>query len=358
MIGLIDLDLQLSNGLTLHPPNLEVMKLATYYKIEEQKFCRLIDLNETELAGYSKIYICSEIYNMTSIPKHFLSAPSIVLCGSGLTNEEYIPFTNELIDFTLPRPAIYKEYLKQKYQDGVKAELISHLLDDSYYRYKARNNKLPLPPIQRNKRLWVYDRDFFQEGWQEWVQEAIDRKVSGVWTIHPIRCTKVSDYQNVRTIPKIARQNLILFDIPIPLSEIPHLFKEYKNFFLEDIVPTSNVYIPIGGTYPTSFMYYKDLIYKLNLLYSFWARSIPIKLKYLPPKIGVNCSISNLLVAIEMWSNSNNKKWSIDDKLQSKKNYYKSAKEEQQLLLKFHKNAEDLFKQSYEDLSSRRIWRI
>jgi len=36
------------------------MKLATYYKTEENLFCRIVGLDETELTSYSKIYVFSE----------------------------------------------------------------------------------------------------------------------------------------------------------------------------------------------------------------------------------------------------------------------------------------------------------
>lgn len=60
MIGLVDIDLQTSTATNLCPPNIEIMKLATYYKTEENLFCRLINLDETELTSYDKIYIFSE----------------------------------------------------------------------------------------------------------------------------------------------------------------------------------------------------------------------------------------------------------------------------------------------------------
>lgn len=359
MIGLIDLDLQLATSIRLHPPNLEIMKLATYYKIEEQKFCRLINLNETELTGYNKIYIFSEKHNLSEIPTNFLYAPNIILGGTGLTNGQYIPFENEIIDFTLPRPAIYKEFLKEKYQDGIKANIIGHILDDTYYRYKAGDKKLPLPSILPKKRLWLFDRELFQDDWQDWVQEAIERKTSGIYTIHPINCTKMSEYLAIRKIPKISRNNAVLFNIHIPLNEINYFFKEYKNFFLEDIVNSSEVYLPVGGTKATSFLYFQDLIYKLNLLYSFWAQNIPMKIKYIPPNLGTHCAISNLLIAIEEWSRSHKKDWTINNKI-IKKTIKMPTEEylEELMILKFYPKIKDLFEQTYEDLSKRRIWRV
>ena len=47
MIGLVDLHWQQAADLILPPPNLEIMKLAEYYKHEENMYCRIIGLEET-----------------------------------------------------------------------------------------------------------------------------------------------------------------------------------------------------------------------------------------------------------------------------------------------------------------------
>jgi len=44
MIGLVDFDFYSSTSTTKLIPNIEIMKLATYYKTEKNLFCRLIDL--------------------------------------------------------------------------------------------------------------------------------------------------------------------------------------------------------------------------------------------------------------------------------------------------------------------------
>lgn len=358
MIGLVDWDLQSATSVNLHPPNLEIMKLATYYKIEKQQFCRLIPLNDKELSAYEKIYFFSEAETPPKVPEQFMRANNIVFGGTGFTNGIYVPFEDELIDFTLAKPNIYKEFLKQCYQDGIKAKVISHILDDSYYRHYAGANELPVPPIQPKRRLWVYDKDLCQNNWRQWVDIAAERKCSAIYTIHPIICKNMTDYINVRK-SKIARTNIVILDLDIPLEDTKYLFKEYKNYFLGDITKESKVCLKIGGTLKTNFQYYKDLIYKLNLLYCFWGNKIPIKLKYIPPQVGVNCCITNLLNAIELWANSDNRSKTINDRI-IKKKMKEPAQEyaEELLVLKFHPTAADLFKQNYTDLSNRGFWRI
>jgi len=60
MIGLYDYDIRASSSRLLLP-NLEIMKLYNYYKVEENKFTRFIDpLDTTE--DYDLIYFFSEQY--------------------------------------------------------------------------------------------------------------------------------------------------------------------------------------------------------------------------------------------------------------------------------------------------------
>ncbi len=161
MIGLVDLQLQSWNKPQLCPPNLEIMKLATYYQTEENKFCRLINLDETEFGGYEKVYIFSESKDYITVPDAFKRAPNVVYGGTAFTNGKYIPFENKLIDYTLARPRIYTSFLKDKYVAGLKEIEIKRLLDNSYFRWRAGDEKLPIPAVKRRHRIYIYDRDFF-----------------------------------------------------------------------------------------------------------------------------------------------------------------------------------------------------
>jgi hypothetical protein len=63
------------------------MKLATYYKNEENTFCRLIDLKEQELSSYDKIYFFSEQEKYPEIPDAFKRADNIIFGGTAFTYE-------------------------------------------------------------------------------------------------------------------------------------------------------------------------------------------------------------------------------------------------------------------------------
>ena len=359
MIGLVDYDFQISTSTSLLIPNIEIMKLATYYRLEENTFCRLISLEEKELDSYEKIYFFSESARPPVVPEAFLRANNVIYGGTGFTNN-YIPFENQLIDYTIPKPSIYKEFLKQKYSEGVKAKVIEHVLDDSYYRNYAGNNKLPLSPIYPRKRVFLFDKDFFYPDWQLTIETISEKHPASILRIHPIVCKKLSQYFELRNQPKIARNSHIILDINIPLEEIPYMLRHYKNLFLADIVSTSNVFITLGGTLKSCSHYYRDYIYKLNLLYSFWSCGIPIKIRYEWPHIGVIDPVQHLSLLTEKWANGKTK----NDKTLVEKTTLKSKKNipperaEKDTLIKLYPSAKNLFSQTYNLILQRGYWKL
>lgn len=357
MIGLLDYDWCVSTNTSVLVPNIEIMKLATYYKIEKNEFCRLLTLEDQELSSYDKIYFFSELNNNPQIPEAFLRANNVVYGGTSFTNGIYIPFENEIIDYTIPKPFIYKEFLKQKYNDGIKAKVIAHVLDDTYYRNYAGENKLPLPAVLPRKRFFLYDRDFFYKDWEKTITKISERQPSSIIRLHPTFCSTLTQYFKLREYPKFSRDNQIILNFEPSLDDLPYLFKNYKNLFLADINFSSNVYLPLGGSLKTNTQYFNDLIYKLNLLYSFWSKNIPLKIYFIEPKVGVNNPIKLLSQHIATWSNKRNKDISINDRLTKTKRDQK-AQEELQFFFKFFPKEKNLFEQSFSEITKRGFWRI
>lgn len=360
MIGLVDYSLQTSTSTQLLVPNLEIMKIATYYRLEENQFCRLVGLDETELTSYDKIYFFSEQDRQPEVPIQFKRAPNVIFGGTAFTNGIYQPFENEIIDYTIPRPAIYKEFLKDKYSDGIKTSVIGHVLDDSYYRNYAGENKLPIPPIRPNKRLFLYDRDFFYPDWEEIIKEMTSRKCSSIMRIHPIVCTTLSQFFTARSYNKIARSNEYIMDLDVELGDVPYLIKHYKNLFLADVVKGSNVFIPLKGEKQTKLQYATELLYRLHLIYSYWAADIPLRFKYIYPQVGMNNPYEALFLMTERWADINRARrkpktlteWIPKDK---KYNY---VREQMTELLRYQPTLKNLYNQTYEDIKNKGVWRI
>ena len=359
MIGLVDYDLLTTETNSMLIPNVEIMKLATYYRVEEQQFCRLLSLDEVELNQYEKIYFFSEKEARPQVPENYLRANNVIYGGSAFT-KDYIPFDNTVIDYTLPKPNIYVDFLREKFKTNVKINTLEHLLDDSYYRNYAGDNRLPIPAIRKNKRIFLFDKQFFYDDWQKTLDEISMRAPSSIVRIHPVICNTLGQYFTLREYQRFARTNTIILDLDIPLEESHYMFKKYKHLFLADITQTSKVCLPLGGSFKTNQIYYKDLIYKLNLLYSFWAQGIPIKIKYIEPDIGFKNPIATLSKTIEICGNISvaaKQDKTINDRIPKKKkqNFIRDERDE---LLKFFPYAKDLFDQNFNDLRQRGRWNI
>ena len=360
MIGLVDLQLQSWDKPQLCPPNLEIMKLATYYQREENKFCRLINLDETEFGGYEKVYIFSESKDFITVPDAFRRAPNVIYGGTAFTNGKYIPFENKLIDYTLPRTRIYAGFLKDKYQAGLEEIQITRLLDNAYYRWHAGNEELPLPAINKRHRIYIYDKDFFQEGWRKIIYRIIARKPSSINFIHPAHYKKISDFLEVRENSLIAKGNDAFLDLNIPLKETPVLMKHYKNRLLAVINPSSQIYITLGGSFHYQSDYLKDIIYKLNLLYVFWSCNIPLKIKYEEPELGCYNPISDISKLISTWSQGETCNYkSIIDRIPKDKKMTEIRPEREQIrvILDRYPSFETLFRQTKETVKKGGFWK-
>ena len=360
MIGLVDLQLQSWDKPQLCPPNLEIMKLATYYQQEENRFCRLINLDETELSNYDKIYIFSESKDYITVPDAFKRAPNVIYGGTAFTNGIYVPFENKLIDYTLARTRVYKDFLRDKRVAGLNDKEINKLLDNSYYRWKAGDNILPLPAIFKRHRLYVYDKDFFQDGWRDIIDKMMERNPSSIQFIHPTRYKKISDFLEVRENMLIAKSVDAYLDLNIPLRETPILMKHYKNRLLAVIPPNAQVYLSLGGSFHYQTDYFKDIIYKLNLLYIFWSNNIPMKVKYEEPTLGCYNPIIDIEKLISTWTQGETCNYkSIIDRIPKDKKMSEIRPEREQLrvILDRYPSSETLFRQTTETVRQGGFWK-
>ena len=336
------------------------MKLATYYQTEENKFCRIINLDETEFSGYEKIYVFSESKNFITVPEALRRAPNVIYGGTAFTNGKYIPFENKLIDYTLARPGIYKQFLKDKRQAGLEDIEIARLLDNSYYRWHANDTVLPLPSIKKRHRIYIYDIDFFQEGWRKIINRIIARKPSSINFIHPAHYKKITDFLEVRENALIAKGNDAYLDLDIPLKETPILMKHYKNRLLAVINKSAQVYLSLGGSFHYQSDYIKDIIYKLNLLYVFWSCNIPLKVKYEEPTLGCYNPIPDISKLIATWTQGDTCNYkSILDRIPKDKSMSDIRPEREQIrvILNRYPSAETLFRQTTETVKKGGFWR-
>lgn len=353
MIGILDYDFEAANKLTI--PNLEVLKLSTYLRKEERQFCRLLSLEEESLEQYDKIYFFAEKPNPT-IPEIFKKSKNVEFRGLAFTRGVYEPFENPIIEYTIPRTFIYQERVRRAFDNGEKYKNINHFLDDGYYRMYAGKERLPTPPIMPKNRIFLYDTEFFYPDWRKIMEELTGKKPSSIVRLYPVWCHSLADFFELRQFPGFARANEVILDLPLPLEELNVLFRKYDTHFLADITISSNVYITLGGDLKMKKLYRDDFIYKLNLLYSFWAKGIPLKVKYIKPqKLMIN-PIEDLCLAVESWTaldtptKLNN---CLIDRIK------KGPKREQfENMKRFYKGMDNLAAQGFNVLKERGYWHI
>lgn len=225
----------------------------------------------------------------------------------------------------------------------------------------AGTEQLPIPPVYSRKRFWIFDKNIFYPNWKEIIEKITMRNPSSIMTIHPIVCSKLSQFFDARNMEKIARNNTYILDIPIPLNEVKYMLKTYKNLLLAEINKTSDIYLALGGNFPTSGQYLKDFIYKINLLYSYWTQGIPIKIKYVIPPAGHYDPISNLSQLVERWTrNPSMYNKTINDKIPKDKSMseVRAPRAERDKLIESFPAAKDLFFQNFNSLKKGGYWKL
>ena len=225
---------------------------------------------------------------------------------------------------------------------------------------KAGENELPLPAINKRHRLYIYDKDFFQEGWRTIINKIMNRNPSSIQFIHPAHYHKISDFLEVRENGLIAKGNDAYLDLNIPLKETAVLMKHYKNRLLAVIVPSSQVYLSLGGSFHYNIDYYRDIIYKLNLLYVFWSCGIPLKIKYEEPAMGYYNPIPDISKLIATWTQGETSKYkTIVDRIPKDKSMSDIRPEREQLevILQKYPSQKDLFYNTIETVKQGGFWK-
>lgn len=192
------------------------------------------------------------------------------------------------------------------------------------------------------------------------IDKILNRGPSSINFIHPVHYKKISDFLEVRENALIAKGNDAYLDLDIPLKETPILMKHYKNRLLALIKPSSQVYLSLGGSFHYRRDYLKNLIYKLNLLYTFWSCNIPIKIKYEEPTLECYNPIADLSKLIATWTqgNSCNSK-SILDRIPKDKSMsnIRPEREQLQLMLEKYPSKSTLFRQTKETVKQGGLWK-
>lgn len=158
----------------------------------------------------------------------------------------------------------------------------------------------------------------------------------------------------------IARGNDAYLDLNIPLNETSILMKHYKNRLLAVINPSAQVYLSLGGSFHYRIDYYKNFIYKLNLLYVFWSCGIPMKIKYEEPTIGCFDPISDISKLVATWTQGDTHKYkTILDRIPKDKSLseIRPEREQVELLIEKYPSQKELFYKTKATIQQGGFWK-
>lgn len=171
MIGLYDWDLLKWRSPVVF--NLELMKMATYFKVYERQITQMVrDLNEVE--RYNKVYLRKD-YEDFYYPPEVMKNERIVCGGYAFTNGLYLPL-NQKIESCIPDTSIYKKY-NFIYDVSPKLRKVFQYLMNGYH-VRIQNDDVDFTKGDKSVRyLIIHDKDLI-------FNDYVKRQISKVRSIN------------------------------------------------------------------------------------------------------------------------------------------------------------------------------
>ena len=174
MIGLLDYDAIASQKIQY--PSLELMKMATYLRRNNQSAHIILNLDDLDI--YNKIMVFQNDSSL-GYPSKVFGRKNTEWYGIAFTDNKYKPMAPE-IEACEPTVGIYKLLFKQfLLEDKMKTTQVGYLLNASYLRLSMPLNKRYIRTIRPNRKVLVYDTDAFSGDWENNVSMLLKREIAG-----------------------------------------------------------------------------------------------------------------------------------------------------------------------------------
>lgn len=238
-IGLLDQD-ALSSPSTFHP-NLEIMKLSTYYK-KSKNFVSFI-LNLDNIDRYTKIVLRKDIDDENYL-SNILLDKRCNYGGLAFTNNIYSPLDIS-IENSVPDFSIYNSYfnkilikeksyetLRKKYSRGSFVRLSTNGKDCNLDISKGILNG-----ARRGYDIYVYDNDVFKiKNYKEAISSIVRGAAQKVLFIHPQSSSSFNQIEELCLCPWCGTKNEIIYDKMIYNKEFKEICSKSNNFFVKPLI--------------------------------------------------------------------------------------------------------------------------
>ena len=230
MIGLIDCDALARDGPFI--PNLEIMKLYSYYK--PQEMVKLL-LDDSMLDACSIIYLRKDKKN-SPIPHDWLKNRNVNWGGMAFTNNTYVPMAPEIED-VVPSYSVYNAYIKDVVQGNYMAKCNEiEFLDYSFLRLH-NGRPISTKSIRYGMPLLIYDGYIMQEGYEEKLKTVAECEPSQVRYVFPVMIQNEEELEVFKECNLIYRisghsiQNELVLNIDFQLVAFKSFLARHLDYF-------------------------------------------------------------------------------------------------------------------------------
>lgn len=193
MIGLVDCDLISGKKPVL--PNLEIMKLYSYYK-KQHALPELLITSEN-ITSCQEIYVRKD-WNDSFIPhkcSRFDGTKNIG--GYAITGGIYRPLDPK-IERATPNPNVYIQYFAREKVTFDEINNFKRFQRSTFLRLHGIDH-FPIQIVVSGAPVFIYDKILFQDGWQEKIDAILAREPSALCYPHNLTIPSMDIFEEVAT---------------------------------------------------------------------------------------------------------------------------------------------------------------
>ena len=246
-IGLFDLNKSAFNKSRYEYPEIDLMKVYSYYNRNKQNVIEL-SLDYHKYKDYDLYYCFNN--SRHQIGKDLLNLQfqeNVYLVGTCFYGDTWIPMDDE-IEHCEPDVQIYASYLRDRILNEKSLEGIKQLVDGNYYlRYYYPDWHWKIIPNKiKNKRVIFYDFNFTShEGWQDLFLQTRQDSGRNIAFRHKLELNSLEDLQFAATnkmyLSSTKYPPKFVINIPDIWKDFPNFFNEYYEYF--KAFPVRSLYI-------------------------------------------------------------------------------------------------------------------
>lgn len=246
MIGLVDAEI--IQDPVIFIPNLEIMKLYSYYKAKGE-YVKLLN-SPSEVANFSELFLRQE-KEKSWLEDEYWNHPNLHLGGLYFTGGKYKPFSNPEIEDAVPTYRVYNDYLKYRLNDVRRKRHTARIISAMNSGFVRIHNgrEVQFNQARPGNELFIYDNDINIQQDLDILKELNVPKLKKILYVFPLRVRSREELELVIENNLFSGQSedysiqQLELDWYMSPEEFESFTKKYYDYFLSK--PTHNICVPI-----------------------------------------------------------------------------------------------------------------